>query len=104
MSKFSFCLISAATCAVGCRNVAQVDVKEVPFALPPAGAPTSFIQQISSTFTPKAVPSKNSLAKTNDVKQEPAAMKSRPKDNWVAIASYSQRASVAASTRTLAQP
>jgi hypothetical protein len=56
MSKFAVSLSMAVTCTLGCRNVAQMEVKEAHSASCSSAGPNTLRQQISAKFTVKPKP------------------------------------------------
>jgi hypothetical protein len=58
MSKFAFWLFLPVTCCLGCRNVAQTEVKEAHSVSGTKALPTTSWQPVFAKFTPEAVPAK----------------------------------------------
>jgi hypothetical protein len=105
MSKFAVSLSIAitCTCTLGCRNVAQMEVKEAHSASWSSAAPNTLIQQISAKFTPEAFPAKKGLAKAYEAKEEASAIKPRPNEYVGTNARKSQKDSICNSFQPLDQ-
>lgn len=98
MSRFAVFLFILTSCALGCRHVSRLEVKDIPSPPCPVPAPTMSTQREIAKFAPEAVPAEQSLARPIQMETEPLSKTPIPA-NIVGIIASSKKESTCDSVR-----
>jgi hypothetical protein len=94
MSKFAVSLFIAATCTLGCRSVAPLEVKEAHSAPCSTAVPTTLMPPESAKIAPEVVLAKKGPAKAIEAEKEPPSISLKPREYVGTVASNCQKHSI----------